>query len=265
MASTAACQSLLPALSGTQPRSPAVAALRPDPCCQLPCNAASWHSNRVRHRLQTQARIATVSCAPPAAAALSSLSSLSAPSHLAALSHGPCLSPRSGTPSGRQIEARRREEGIEPAQRVVAGLAYLLPLLDGIRYGRFLFQQYPFTEVVLQPILPLVQLYNSVPFSSLVAFFALYLLVVNNPRYSRYVRFNCYQAILLDILLILPGLVERSFSPSGGAGLEALILFYNTVFLFIFSCFAFGSISCLLGKEPRLPVVADAADAQVPF
>lgn len=93
----------------------------------------------------------------------------------------------------------------------------------------------------------------------------LYLLVVNNPRYSRYVRFNCYQAILLDILLILPGLVERSFSPSGGAGLEALILFYNTVFLFIFSCFAFGSISCLLGKEPRLPVVADAADAQVPF
>jgi uncharacterized membrane protein len=93
----------------------------------------------------------------------------------------------------------------------------------------------------------------------------LYLLVVNNQNYSRYVRFNCYQAILLDILLILPGLVERTFSPSSGVGLEFLVVFYNTVFLFIFACFLFGSVSCLLGKEPRLPVVADAADAQVPF
>lgn len=171
MALAAACQSLLPALSGLQPRSSAAAALRPDPCCQLPCNAASRHDGRVRHGLRRQAQIAAANCAP-AATALSSSSSICAPAHLAALSRGSCLPPHSGAPSGRRIEARRREEGIEPAQRVVAGLAYLLPLLDGIRYGRFLFQQYPFTEVVLQPILPLVQLYNSVPFSSLVAFFA---------------------------------------------------------------------------------------------
>lgn len=103
---------------------------------------------------------------------MSSSSRLSGTSQLAALKRGPCLPPRRPCPSGCRIEARRREEGVEPSQRIVAGLAYLLPLLDGIRYGRFLFQQFPVTEVVLQPILPLVQLYNSVPFASLVAFFA---------------------------------------------------------------------------------------------
>ena len=37
---------------------------------------------------------------------------------------------------------------------------------------------------------PPAQLYTSVPFGSLIAFFALYLGVVNNQAYSRYVRFN---------------------------------------------------------------------------
>ena len=71
------------------------------------------------------------------------------------------------------------------------------------------------------------------------------------------------QAIVLDVLLILPGLVDSSFHPKGGIGLEALIVFYNTVFLYLVVCFFIGSGSCLLGKVPRLPLVADAADAQV--
>ena len=71
------------------------------------------------------------------------------------------------------------------------------------------------------------------------------------------------QAIVLDVLLILPGLVDSSFHPEGGIGLEALIVFYNTVFLYLVVCFFIGSGSCLLGKVPRLPLVADAADAQV--
>ena len=90
------------------------------------------------------------------------------------------------------------------------------------------------------------QLYTSIPFGSLIAFFALYLGIVNNQAYSRYVRFNgqvrvpgalvppppltpaaCYipqQAILLDILLIVPSLVENLFRmPSSGFGLNIYI------------------------------------------
>lgn len=73
------------------------------------------------------------------------------------------------------------------------------------------------------------------------------------------------QAVVLDILMILPALVERLIAPSGGIGLDFIILVYNTVFIYLFSCFVFGVGSCLLGKTPRLPIVADAAEAQVPF
>eukprot|EP00850_Spirogloea_muscicola_P009439 SM000053S17396 [mRNA] locus=s53:88816:90066:- [translate_table: standard] len=150
-------------------------------------------------------------------------------------------------------------------QRILAALGYLLPFLDGVRYGRFLFQQYPVTKVALQPFLPLLQAYSTIPYANLLAFFGLYLAVVQNQSFSRYVRFNTMQAVVLDVLLILPSLVERQFTPRGGMGLEVLILLYNTIFIFIFACFSFGVASCLLGKTPRLPLVADAADAQVPF
>jgi len=87
-----------------------------------------------------------------------------------------------------------------------------------------------------------------VPFASLIVFFALYLGIVNNRAYSRYVRFNgqaravrslalalrlsspraslvrLQQAILLDIVLILPSLLENLFRmPSSGLGLNVYI------------------------------------------
>lgn len=73
-------------------------------------------------------------------------------------------------------------------------------------------------------------MYYNVPFASVAAFFATYLLIVNNPQqFSRYVRFNAQQAILLDVILILPSLAESLFrAPSGGMGLSVYISAYNT-------------------------------------
>lgn len=48
--------------------------------------------------------------------------------------------------------------------RVVATLPYLLPLLDGIPYGKFILFQYPFVARALAPLAPLAMVYNSVPF-----------------------------------------------------------------------------------------------------
>lgn len=56
--------------------------------------------------------------------------------------------------------------------RVVGALPYLLPLFDGLRYGKFLFVQFPVLANVIAPLNPLIQLYFSVPFASLAAFFA---------------------------------------------------------------------------------------------
>lgn len=71
------------------------------------------------------------------------------------------------------------------------------------------------------------------------------------------------QAIALDVLLIFPDLLERTFNPSDGVGLDLMMSLDSTVFLFLLMCLIYGSSSCLLGQVPRLPIVADAADRQV--
>ena len=153
----------------------------------------------------------------------------------------------------------------EAAERIIASLGYLLPLCDGAKYGRYLFQQFPITFNLVKPVAPLIQAYTTIPYAAAVIFFALYLGVIQNQKFSRYVRYNCMQAVILDILMIIPSLLERLLAPSGGIGMDIVILFYNTTFIYVFASFVFGVGSCLLGRMPRLPLVAEAADAQVPF
>ncbi|BFG29896.1 hypothetical protein CerSpe_161710 [Prunus speciosa] len=81
-----------------------------------------------------------------------------------------------------------------------------------------------------------------------------------NSSFSRYVRFNTMQVIVLDVLLIFPDLVERSFNPKDGLGLDVLMSLDSTVFLFLLVCLIYGSASCFLGQVPRLPIVAEAAE-----
>uniref|UniRef100_A0A0D3HNL8 KIB1-4 beta-propeller domain-containing protein n=1 Tax=Oryza barthii TaxID=65489 RepID=A0A0D3HNL8_9ORYZ len=59
------------------------------------------------------------------------------------------------------------------------------------------------------------------------------------------------QAVALDVLLIFPDLLVQSFAPStgGGIGFELFQIY--------------GGGACLLGKTPRLPIVADAAERQI--
>ena len=155
-----------------------------------------------------------------------------------------------------------------PLERALAAAPYLFPLLDGLRYGRFLFQQYPITRVIVSPLAPLAQIYYTVPFASLILFFAIYLgLVQQTDRWSKFVRFNAMQAILLDILLILPGVIESVFkAPAYGAGLQVYISLYNTVWIFTLATFVAGVFGALvLGKTTRLPLVAEAADQQVRY
>ena len=99
----------------------------------------------------------------------------------------------------------------------------------------------------------------------LIAFFAVYIGIINSPNFNRYVRFNAMQAVLLDIVLILPGLIESVLRvrPMGGPGLQLYITGYNTIFIFIFACVVYGVGSCMAGANARLPLVADAADAQI--
>lgn len=73
------------------------------------------------------------------------------------------------------------------------------------------------------------------------------------------------QAVVLDILLVIPGLLESLLgrAPMSGFALQIYINAYNTIWLFVLGSFLFAVGTIALGQTPRLPLVADAADAQI--
>ena len=146
--------------------------------------------------------------------------------------------------------------------RIFASLPYLLPLIDGLPFGRFLFAQFPVLQLLLIPLAPFVQLYNRLPFASLIIFFALYLGVVRNENISHFIRFNAMQAILLDIVLMLCGLVLPIFSNGLQVAFIAETL-SNMVFLGVFAAFVYAVVQSLLGRYAEIPPLSDAVYMQV--
>ena len=145
--------------------------------------------------------------------------------------------------------------------RIFASLPYLLPLIDGLAFGQFLFRQFPVLQLLLIPLAPLMQIY-SLPFASLVIFFALYLGVVRNENISHFIRFNAMQAILLDIVLMLCGLVLPILAKSFQITFIAETL-YNMVFLGALAAFVYAVVQSLLGRYAEIPPLSDAVYMQV--
>ncbi|GFQ00384.1 protein tic 20-ii chloroplastic, partial [Phtheirospermum japonicum] len=149
------------------------------------------------------------------------------------------------------------------ADRLISAASYFLPLFNGLQYGRFLFAKYPIIAVPFEPILPILSLYHSVPYASFITFFGFYLGVVRNPSLSRYARFNALQALVLDVLLAVPVLLQKIISPGrSGIALKLTAWAYSGLFMFVLACFVYGLVSSVLGKTPYLPLVAEAAGRQ---
>ena len=145
--------------------------------------------------------------------------------------------------------------------RIFASLPYLLPLIDGLKFGGYLFSQFPVLKLFVLPLAPLLQIY-SLPFASLIIFFALYLGVVRNENISHFIRFNAMQAILLDIVLMLCGLVL----PILGKGFQVAFIaetLYNMVFLGVLAAFFYAVVQSALGRYAEIPPLSDAVYMQV--
>lgn len=139
-----------------------------------------------------------------------------------------------------------------------------MPLLDGLKYSKFFWSYAPQMKVMLLPLDPLVQFFYGVPFASFAAFLAIYYFIVQNYNFNRFVRFNAMQAVMLDICLVFPSLLEMVFGrPTSGAMLNIYIMGYNTVWLMVLIFVAYGIGSALSGQWGRLPLIADAAENQV--
>ena len=154
------------------------------------------------------------------------------------------------------------------SDRIVSLLPYLFPLLDAIQYGRFLIN----TELdnpFVATLTVLFNLYEKVPFSGLIAFFALSALS-NNMRLNRIVRFNIQQAIFLDIALIVPGIVggvSGILLPYLGVEIPPAVAVYaSTGTFFIFSAAIIYSLVCSVsGITPdKLPFISERVENRVP-
>nr|XP_043606080.1 protein TIC 20-II, chloroplastic [Erigeron canadensis] len=148
--------------------------------------------------------------------------------------------------------------------RLISAAAYFFPFFNGLQYGRYLFAKYPNTlGLLLEPLLPLLSFYRSVPYASYLAFLVLYIGVVRNTNVSRYARFNAMQAVVLDVLLVLPMLVQRILNPGPhGISGKIVMMSHNVIFVFVLICFLYSFGLSVLGRTPKLPFVGDAAGRQ---
>jgi uncharacterized membrane protein len=150
------------------------------------------------------------------------------------------------------------------AERIFASLPYLLPLIDGLAFGFFLFKQFPFLQLPFVPLTPLFLIYGALgPFGGIILFFGLFFLVVRNDKVSYFVRFNTMQAILIDIILIVCRLVLGILAP----GLQIAFItetLYNTVFLGLLAAFSYGVIQSLRGQYAEIPTISEAVHMSIP-
>jgi hypothetical protein len=147
-------------------------------------------------------------------------------------------------------------------ERIFACLPYLLPLVDGLKFGTFLFQQFPVIKLFFIPLVPVLQLYGAIPFADLIIFFTLYLAVVRNENIKHFIRFNAMQAILIDIILILCGLVL----PILIKGIQVTFVIetlFNMLFLGVVAAFIYAVVQSLSGRYAEIPALSDAVYMQV--
>ncbi|HEY9877790.1 MAG TPA: Tic20 family protein [Leptolyngbyaceae cyanobacterium] len=146
--------------------------------------------------------------------------------------------------------------------RIWSSLPYLLPLVDGLLFGIFLFREFPALQVLFIPLAPLLALYSNIPFFGLAVFFALFLLVVRNTNINHFIRFNTMQAILLDIVLVLCRIVIEILQNvlGGGLILETLM---NVVFLGMLAAVVYSVVQTGRGEYAEIPTISEAVHMQV--
>ncbi|TBR59052.1 hypothetical protein B4U84_24685 [Westiellopsis prolifica IICB1] len=147
--------------------------------------------------------------------------------------------------------------------RIFACLPYLLPIIEVFAYGQFFLKQFPPVQVLFLPLVPLLQIYYGVRYAGLIIFFGLFIFVVRNEKISHFIRFNTMQAILLDIVVFLFGILTDivGLLPSGGFAIQTL---YTTIFLGIVAASVYSIIQSLLGRYAEIPAISDAVYMQLP-
>ena len=153
-----------------------------------------------------------------------------------------------------------------PLDRFWACLVYLLPLTSALSLGQSFFKAVPALIPLFMPLFRLTGFLNQFGgFTNVILFLVLFFLVVRNPRIAHFVRFNAMQALLVDIARYIAVLILGLLaSLLDGLGLDLVLqALITTLFLGILAITGYAWFQNARGQYPEVPVISDAAYAQV--
>eukprot|EP00871_Galdieria_phlegrea_P003712 jgi/Galph1/4341/GphlegSOOS_G3026.1 len=152
-----------------------------------------------------------------------------------------------------------------PKTRLLSFLPYLMPLLDGVMYGRFVFAKQPLiTALVFNPLQPLLIIYRGIPFLAFLLFAMLFYFVVRNEQVDTFIRFNTMQAILIDLVLIIPQMFLHATSASGAIPSSVVEGMCTLVFYSIMVITGYVILCLFRGSKPdQVPLISEASEAQL--
>jgi len=160
-----------------------------------------------------------------------------------------------------------RNEDDSLQTRLVAALAYCLPLLDAAeRFGWPLAAMNPVMASLFQALNVPMYLLNAVPFGLgfLIVFFGMQA-VAANPETPALVRFNMRQAIQLDVFLFFPIIFGQLAHFAEGyyeVDLPGMhILASSAVFLTVLALSLYSIASCLMGNYAKgIPYISEVSE-----
>lgn len=146
--------------------------------------------------------------------------------------------------------------------RVAAALTYLIPWIDALSLGKEVYHMFPTTVLLYFLPGPAVGIYYCSQFAPLVIFFLLFLAVVKNNKIPHFVRFNCMQSVMIDIIVMLFTIV-RSYFPSELRWTSILTTFDNFAWMACMMPILYCVYYSLRGKYADVPFVSESVYMQV--
>jgi uncharacterized membrane protein YwzB len=167
-------------------------------------------------------------------------------------------------------------------ERIFACLLYLIPLLEVMQFGVYLFAQIPFLKWFFAPVLLLSPIYflnigiGCFKIVPLVIFLSVFIWVVQDVRIRHFLRFNALQALLLaitvylgsamlELLGILQPILPLGFSVqvSPEPQVIMLVLLFHAIFLGTVAASFYAIFQSARGLYGEIPVISEAVYMQV--
>ena len=146
--------------------------------------------------------------------------------------------------------------------RAAAAAMYLIPWMDCLMLGRFIFQEWTSFQIFHDLPMPLLMIYGCNAFMPLIIFFVLFLCVVRNTKLPHFLRFSAMQSIMLDIVVMLANILVM-YAPSEVTHSILMPIFMNASFVSILATIFYCMIHTLAGRYCDLPWISEAVYIQV--